>query len=234
MAPATSLSPELTSRFRSTIRSALSLLIGLLIVSTPATAFEQLTQAQTLIYDTAHLANTSSGQSLHYRFEMRDEAGTLVHDEALMTILDEQGPERRDVELDFLSAERHLPLPTFTAYRGNPIIIVMLEHLAQSMGAATGGGTLYFRNRIRDALAEAELAIDSGTASLDGKEVTTRSVRFAPFLEDTMLEPDSPYRQAEFTLRFSDQLPAGLLDIRFHARSDDAEMHRSLSLDTTR
>lgn len=205
------------------------LVLGLLCLTT-ASAFDQLSEAQSLIYDTGHLANTREGQQIVYDYESYGTDDARLEDHATLTVSKALDEGRRDVELSFLSEERHLALPPFPGYRGNPIIIAMLEHIAQSMGADTGGGALYFRNRIRDALADEKLTVEDGEASYAGNSIATRSLAFRPFVDDAYLGSSSLYRNTEFSIQFSDQVPAGVLKITVHAESDGEQFHRLLSL----
>ncbi|MGQ7847706.1 hypothetical protein ACUNV4_24650 [Granulosicoccus sp. 3-233] len=226
MKSVSALPPSRMTRFSAVVLLSVLLCLG------PANAFDQLSQAQSLIYDTSHLANTHEGQQIDYRYESIDTGDARLQDKTTLTVSKTLPEDRRDVEVNFLSAERHMALPPFQGYRGNPVIIAMLEHIAQSMGSDTGGGALYFRNRIRDALADAELTVEESEASYAGSQLNTRKLTFRPFMNDTFLGGDSSfYRNTEFSIRFSDQVPAGVLAITVHAESDEALFHRQLSLE---
>lgn len=203
----------------------------LVLCAMPVSAFEQLTAAQALIYDTGHLGNTHEGEIIKYHFTATDSAGDNITDVATLTIAKALPEGRRDVELNFLTDNRHLPLPAFPAYRGNPIIIAMFEHVAQTMGSATGGGTLYFRNRIRNALADKNIIVASGTAQYAEQAVETSNISFSPFTNDTNLDKTSVLRDSVFTVRFSDSVPAGVVAIEVKAHSGEQQFSRILSLE---
>ncbi len=202
----------------------------LVLCAMPVSAFEQLTAAQALIYDTGHLGNTLEGNVIKYHYAAMDSAGEEVTDIATLTITKALPEGRRDVELDFLTDSRHLSFPAFPAYRGNPVIIAMFEHVAQTMGAATGGGTLYFRNRIRDALADKRIIVESGTAQYAEQKIETSNVSFSPFTDDTNLDKSSVLRNSLFTVQFSDSVPAGVVAIAVTAHSGEQQFNRLLSL----
>lgn len=108
--------------------------------------------------------------------------------------------------------------------------MAMLEHIATTLSAETGGSALYFRNRIRDALASKSLAVESGTTELKEGDVKTMTLSFSPFTNDRYLEKDSLFRDALFQMRFSDGVPAGLLEIVVHAESGTRHFSRALTL----
>ena len=202
----------------------------LMLCTLPAHAFEQLNAAQTLIYETGHLGNTHEGDVIEYRYEATDTGAQEVTDVATLTIAKSLPEGRRDVEVNFLTDSRHLPLPAFPGFRGNPIVMAMFEHVAQTMGADTGGGTLYFRNRIRDALADQSITIKPGKIQYAEQDIETSSITFSPFTNDPYLEPSSVLRNSLFTVQFSDEVPAGIVAIAVTASSGEQQFNRILSL----
>ena len=186
-----------------------------------AQAFENLTPAQNLVYGTAHLSNTVAGQHISYRYHSRTGADDVIDDRAVLSIEKSHGNEKRDVALDFLSEERHLPLPDFTAFRGNPVIIAMLEHVAQSFGQETGGSVLYFRNRIRDALANENNRIEQVTVAYHDETVEALRIVFSPFTSDVYLAEKPEYTSAAFSITLSDSVPGGVVRVAVLSRQND-------------
>jgi len=184
-------------------------------------AFENLTPAQNLIYDTAHLSNTVAGQQINYRYHSRTAADEVIDDRVSLSIVKSHGNEKRDVVLNFLSAERHLPLPDFNAFRGNPVIIAMLEHIAQSFGRETGGGVLYFRNRIRDALAKDSTRVEQMTVAYHQQTIEASRVLFSPFSGDAYLAEKPAYTNAAFSITLSGKVPGGVVRVAVLSRHND-------------
>jgi len=178
-----------------------------------AQAFDELNAAQSLVYDRPHLASLKTGDTLAYRYLARRGKNDPVNDEATLSVAAETDAERRDVEVEFLSDERALSLPIFNGYRGNPVIIAMLEHVAQTLSAETGGGALYFRNRIRDAMAHADTQVIEGSGLYIDEEVAVSSVQFSPFRNDAFLGNRPGYGDALFEIMLSDAVPGGVLSI---------------------
>ena len=214
--------PTLMTRNRAGYRSrsvamrrifARGILAALLVTAPAAHSFEQLTPAQKLIYDRPHLSNTAAGQSIRYRYASRMGTAEVVVDRVLLTITKILPDDRRDVAVDFLSAERRMALPDFPGYRGNPVIIVMLEHIAQGFGRATGGGVLYFRNRIRDAMARAGVAVEPLSLAYREATIDATRVAFSPFSDDPRLEARPDIIAARFSIILSDGVPGGVVGV---------------------
>lgn len=206
-----------------------------LIITTLGTglthAFEKLTEAQAWIYDRDHLTGTTNGQIINYLYSSRDQDSSVVEDTVSLSIVAEHDSGLRDVEVDFLSAERHLPLPAFSDFRGNPVIIAMLEHIAQNMSSHSGGGALYFRNRIRDALASEEIELQSRTASYNDIEYETTLITFYPFINDDRLRDDDIIRESRFSIELSDDIPGSVLNVTVLAKRETGLFERTLSLE---
>ena len=189
------------------------LLIFLFAHTGIAQAFEELTAAQKLIYDKAHMFNTSAGQKINYRYRNQVMEGTPITDRVSLSIEKVREHNKRDMVVDFLSAERRMPFPDFTDFRGNPVIIAMLEHIAQSFGRDTGGGVLYFRNRIRDGLAKENVLIEQLAAKYGDKPINATRMLFSPFKDDSYLAEKPEYTSAEFSIILSDDVPGGVFSV---------------------
>lgn len=187
--------------------------VCLLLIALPTRAFESLTTAQNLIYDRAHLSNTVAGQQIVYGYHGQLTPDEAVDDQVVLNVNKEHADDRRDVGVEFLTAERRMFLPEFTAFRGNPVIIAMLEHIAQRMGHATGGGVLYFRNRIRDALAAHQVGIETVDTEFNGNKVEATRITFMPFAGDSYLAQQPEYTAANFSITLSDHVPGGVVGV---------------------
>jgi hypothetical protein len=199
-----------------------AVLIGLLVASATTHAFEQLTPAQNLVYGRSHLSNTRAGQQILYRYHSQKSADDNVNDRVLLSITKSHDDDKRDVVVDFLSADRHMILPDFNEFRGNPVIIAMLEHIAQSLGRETGGGVLYFRNRIRDALADSRTSIEEITMDYGATTVAATRVSFAPFINDSYLAEKPEYTGATFSILLSEEIPGGVVGVAVKSGQNDA------------
>lgn len=224
--------PDSRIKHRSPLALAFLLCTWLCLMTVgSASAFDELNEAQNLIYDTGHLANTEKDQIVSYRYRGDDSGSDAFTDSVTLTVLQSGEEGRRDVELQFLTGERQMALPPFTGYRGNPVIIAMLEHIAQKMGEETGGGVLYFRNRIRDSLAARDVQVKSGSSTYKGVDIPTRSITFSPFTDDSYLLEYPVFRHSLFTIEFSDKVPAGVIEIDVTAQDEDVRFHRTLTLE---
>ena len=222
--------PRVRKAFHLLLLSGFSALLVLAVTAGEAFAFDELTEAQAWVYDHGHLANTSQGQTLTYDYSSRDSDSAVIDDEAIVSITGTHDDGRRDIDIDFLNDERHLPLPSFSDYRGNPVIIAMLEHVAQSISAQTGGGALYFRNRIRDGLASEDVELKTQTVQYHDNDIETTEITFYPFSSDEHLASNDLMRNTRFSISLSDDVPGGVYSVQVKASHDAQLFEKTLSL----
>jgi hypothetical protein len=76
-----------------------------------------------------------------------------------------------------------LPIAAFPAEGGNPVLLFFLENVARNVAQLTGGSPFYIRNRLREALVDADMgASDTRTVADDTVAVTEAVIH--PFRND--------------------------------------------------
>lgn len=195
-----------------------------------AYGFDTLTPAQAWIYDRGHLANTEEGESLTYEYTALGADAPAIEDVASLAVMTSYDSGKRDVEVTFLNGENAMLLPPFKGYRGNPMIIAMLEHIAQSMSQETGGGALYFRNRIRDSLASDAVEMQEYEIEYQDQKLTATVLTFYPFKEDQYLNENPEMKAARFLIELSDDVPGGLYKVEVSAQAEEKLFERRLVL----
>lgn len=187
----------------------LAVLSALLAASAGAVAEEALTSAQTALFKTPHLDNVEVPQTLHYDFIRRGPDVESIDDaiDVVVTEIDAEG--RKNLVFEFLSGERQRRFPPLTGYRGNPLIMLFLEHDVTGMARATGGSELFFRNRIRESFGT-RAAVEEVTLTLEGDQVAGRLVTVEPFVEAPLIERFPSYRHKRYEFLLSAAVPGGV------------------------
>lgn len=211
-------------------RTALALVLATLGAGA-AQAFDELNAAQRLIYARPHLAATRAGDTIEYRYRERVGERAALEDRVRVEITAADGAERRDVALDFLSGERRMALPPFTAYRGNPVLIAALEHFVRTFAREADGSALYFRNRVRDALASDAVEIREGEREVGGHRVPTTTIDFTPFADDPYVGARPGFGDARFRLVLSEAVPGGVVLVAAESDAAGAAYSRELRVD---
>lgn len=167
--------------------------------------------AETLLFETDHLARIKPPAVLVYDFRKVSNVEPGFSDKVRLDLADGKG--KTSATLHFLSGAHRQDIPALENAHGNPVLLGFLERDIAEMKRLTGGSAAYFRKRIRMALAEgAQLSPQS--ISFQGKTVPAQAVRIQPYLHDPMHARFEPYVHKTYIFIVSEQVPGGLYQLR--------------------
>jgi hypothetical protein len=121
------------------------------------------------------------------------------------------------VDPEFLTGPRNLPYPAARGFRGNPLLLFALDRDARELASATGGGMHWFRQRIRQAFAEA--AEERATeVVLDDRRVPAREFRIVPFGGEARARR---FQARRYAFVLAEAVPGGIHTIRSDTPAGD-------------
>ncbi len=176
-----------------------------------------LSPAQVALFMTPHLQNVERPETLEYSFTRRGPVGFT--DSVAVHVREVHPDGTRDVAFDFLTGERRENYPSVGEFRGNPLLMVFLEHDVKTMRESIGISGSYFRNRIREAFVDGA-TIEDVTATVDGSKVPARKITLRPFQNDERLVRLPPIRNKTYTFVLADAVPGGIVEISTDMAAD--------------
>jgi hypothetical protein len=166
-----------------------------------------LSAAQTALFETPHLQGISHPETLEYSFQR---TGMEPFTDTVDVHIDKIHPDgTKYVSFDFLSGERRVFYPAVDNFRGNPLLMVFLEHDVQEMKGQIGVAAAYLRNRVRDAFVDRATVADS-TIELDGKTVPAQRITLKPYADDPRFEHVPSMQGKTYSFILSDKVPGEL------------------------
>ena len=197
-------------------RAACGLAVALLAMLAPGEAGAQATssgvsQAETLLFETDHLARIKPPAVLVYEFRKVSNVEQGFNDKVQLNLASSKG--KTSTTLDFLSGTHKHAIPALEDAHGNPILLGFLERDIAEMKRLTGGSSAYFRKRIRMALAEGA-KVSTQTIRYQGKSLPAQALRIQPYLNDPMHARFEPYVHKTYTFVISEQVPGGVYQLR--------------------
>jgi hypothetical protein len=200
------------------------LLAGLLLAAAPAPAQpseqpgeEPLSPAQILLFETPHLKSIEHPVTLEYSFHR---VGPGAFDDR---VLERIGPIHPDgtkyVSIDFLSGDHHQFFPAVDGYRGNPLLMLFLEHDVQQMKGQIGVAAAYFRDRVRQAFID-HASIEDVFVSIDGKTVPARRITMRPFATDARFAGLPAVQNKTYVFVLTDAVAGMLQEMRVDVPAD--------------
>ena len=171
----------------------------------------QVSAAETLLFETDHLAGVAAPATLVYEFRRVSNLDPGFSDKVQ---LDLAGPRGKvSATLRFLSGSNKFDLPALDEAHGNPVLLGFLERDIGEMKRLTGGSSAYFRKRLRMALAQ-EAQVSPQRITYHGKTLQAQSVRIQPYLDDPMHARFEQYINKTYTFIVSTDVPGGVYQLR--------------------
>jgi hypothetical protein len=180
---------------------------------------QSISSAETLLFETDHLARLKPPATLVYAFRKDSNVEPGYSDEVRLDLAKANG--KLSATLHFLSGEHKQDVPALEEAHGNPVLLGFLEHDIAEMKRLTGGSTSYFRKRIRMALAQ-DAKVSRQQITYQGKTLQAQVVRIQPYLNDPMHERFEKYLNKTYSFVLSEQVPGGLYQLRTSTGKQDA------------
>jgi hypothetical protein len=178
------------------------------LLAQPASA-QEVSAAETLLFQTNHLQNVQAPATLTYTFHKEGSAEPGFDDQVRL-VLAEGKPA---ATLQFLTGPRQYTAPAVDDPEGNPVLLGFLEHDIAEMQRLTGGSQAYFRKRIRLALAS-QAQVRPRQFTFDGKRVDGREIVIVPYQNDPMHVRFEQFTGKRYTFVVSPQVPGGIYQVR--------------------
>ncbi|WP_156648809.1 hypothetical protein [Massilia sp. Leaf139] len=181
------------------------------LAALPAGASAQpVSAAETLLFETDHLALMKVPATLVYEFRKQSNVEPAFTDKVELDVSRDKGQVH--AVLRFLSGERRRALPEADDAHGNPVLLGFLEHDIAEMKRLTGGSVTYFRKRIRMALADGA-QVTPQRITWQGKTIEAQAIRIQPYLDDPLHARFEKYVRKTYTFVLSDGVPGGIYQV---------------------
>ena len=188
---------------------------------TGATAAEDrpLSPAQTALFDTPHLSNVTRPETLNYTYAR---VGPDAFADRILVEIKRINPDgTKDMTFDYLTGAHHVAFPAVGDFRGNPLLMLVLDRDVAMMSSALGMSEAYFRNRIRESFLDAAVVTDT-TVSVAGAETPARTVVVTPFAHEQRLARIPSLQAKTYSFTLARTVPGMIASIRIDTPPDPA------------
>jgi hypothetical protein len=174
-----------------------------------------ISEAETILWFGDQLKGIAEPSTLKYEFR---KAGSLEEgftDRVHLHITELLPEGMKKATVDFFSGQRHLSIPPYEAINGNVLLAIFLQGDILEMKRLTEGGTRYFQQRIKYALATNAQIADT-EIEFDGRKLPAKRVTITPYVDDPKAELNERFRKLKdkaYTFTVSEQLPGYFYEI---------------------
>ena len=175
-------------------------------------AASKLSTANQALYTTNHLKSITHSVRLNYGFK---KTGTLENgftDKIIVNVKRVLPSGRKDLEFTFLTGKNKVRFRPMQGFNGNPVFMLFLERDVREMQRMTGGNALYFRTRIRNAIAAAET--HPTTFTFRGKTYQGTEIRIQPYRDSDLISRFPQFSRKTYIFMLSKDIPGGFYQIR--------------------
>ncbi|WP_299919250.1 hypothetical protein [uncultured Roseobacter sp.] len=178
-----------------------------------------------MLFKNGTLDQIDRGAELVYRREVSNalKPDTATRDTGDIALSFREG-EAALALLEFRQDGKHRALGSFPASVGNPMIMYFYETVVRDMAESAGGSPFYIRNRVKDALVQAS-DIVQGEAVVEGKTVTTQTIRMYPFAGDPNHDKMQGFGDLELRVTMSEEVPGWYMSLV--AEASAGQVYRS-------
>jgi hypothetical protein len=178
-----------------------------------------LSPAQTALFETPHLKAIDHPETLQYQFQR---TGRDPFTDTVDVHIENVHPDgTKYVSFGFMTGDHHVFYPAVDNFRGNPLLMVFLEHDVQEMKDQIGIAAAYFRKEVVDAFVD-KASMSESTVEIDGKMLPARKITLKPFAEDRRLEKLPSIQAKTYSFILSDQVPGQLEALEVDVPADPA------------
>ena len=191
----------------------LALGLALTWLALSASAAEDYSQAERLIFSSDQLHNVKPPATLGYSFKKSGALEAGYADRVSIAVAPQADGSCCIGRGEFLSGARRLTLPEVENARGNPVIVYFLEHDVRDMQRLTKGQQAHFRRMIRMAIYKGA-QVSETTLRYRGREVHGQEVAITPYLDDPSRPRYEKFARKRYVFQLSDEVPGGVYGIR--------------------
>jgi len=173
---------------------------------------KDLSPANRALFTSDHMASIHQPTVLVYDFERKGTLEPAFTDtiEANVTGIEPDGG--KDMSFHFMNGKNHIEFRDFSDFVGNPIFMLFLERDVRELQRLTRGSAVYFRGRIRDALAGSAM-MEPTTFEFHGKTLKGTEIRIEPFVKDPLNERYPRFAKKTYVFILSDEIPGGFYKV---------------------
>ncbi|AHG63534.1 hypothetical protein [Advenella mimigardefordensis] len=193
--------------------------------STASPASDPITEAERKLFLDKHFANTSR-QTIDYTFHQEGPSMATLNDKVKVDVRQRHEDGTASVNVDFLSGENHTPIEPIEHAEGNPALLGFLERDIAEMKRFTGGSTVYFRKRIRLALADSKVKVDKINVKFENQQVEADRITIQPYVNDPMKEKIGKYTAKQYVFVVSPKIPGGIYQVYTSEKFTDSQPAR--------
>ena len=179
----------------------------------------EMSSANVKLFIDPHLDNINEPSRIFYKFEKKSSREDNFIGNVVLNIVKIDDEKKKYITFRYLKGRNKVRFPPQIGAKGNPIFMLFFERDARDMQRLTGGNALFFRSRIRHSIAATEIV--EKKINFKGREIEATEIYFQPFLKTKLKNRVSRYKNKEFRVILSNDIPGHIYQISTYANDTE-------------
>ena len=172
---------------------------------------DEMSSANVSLFIDEHLSEITEPSRIFYKFEKFSTLEDNFIGNVVLNIVKIDEEKRKYITFRYLKGRNKVRFPPQIGAKGNPVFMLFFERDARDMQRLTGGNALFFRSRIRHAIAATETK--NVSLNFKGENIPAQEISFKPFSTTKLKNRVSRYKTKEFRVTMSNKIPGYIFKI---------------------
>tara|TARA_B100000242_G_scaffold286580_1_gene252363 strand:+ start:498 stop:1262 length:765 start_codon:yes stop_codon:yes gene_type:complete len=172
---------------------------------------DEMSSANVSLFIDEHLSEITEPSRIFYKFEKFSTLEDNFVGNVVLNIVKIDEEKKKYITFRYLKGRNKVRFPPQIGAKGNPVFMLFFERDARDMQRLTGGNALFFRSRIRHAIAATETKDIS--LKFKGENISAQEITFKPFTKTKLKNRVNRYKTKEFRVTMSNKIPGYIYKI---------------------
>ena len=176
----------------------------------------EMSSANVSLFVDEHLVGIDEPSRIFYKFEKSSTLEDSFIGNVVLNIVKIDESKNKYITFRYLKGRNKVRFPPQIGAKGNPVFMLFFERDSRDMQRLTGGNALFFRSRIRHAIAATEVKdvkINFKNETFSGKEIN-----FTPFEKTKLKNRVTRYKNKKFKVIMSENIPGHIFKIESYTK----------------
>ena len=178
----------------------------------------EMSSANITLFIDEHLTEITEPSRIFYKFEKFSTLEDNYIGNVVLNIVKIDDEQRKYITFRYLKGRNKVRFPPQIGAKGNPVFMLFFERDARDMQRLTGGNALFFRSRIRHAIAATETKNIS--LSFNNETIPAKEIYFKPFTNTKLKNRVERYKKKEFRVIISNKIPGYIYKIETFTKDE--------------
>jgi len=178
----------------------------------------EMSSANITLFIDEHLTEITEPSRIFYKFEKFSTLEDNYIGNVVLNIVKIDDEKRKYITFRYLKGRNKVRFPPQIGAKGNPVFMLFFERDARDMQRLTGGNALFFRSRIRHAIAATETKNIS--LSYNNEKIPAKEIYFKPFTNTKLKNRVERYKKKEFRVIVSNKIPGYIYKIETFTKDE--------------